>query len=78
MTKTEFRLGVLAIFAAILLHNLTSPDRYTVTQTSGSTALRTDGITGMTWKLQSARWLPVVLADWSDKEKKEYQERLNN
>ena len=49
MTKTQFRLGALLILAAILLHNLTSPDRYKVV--TGSTDLGgylVDGVTGKT------------------------------
>ena len=45
MTKTQFRLGALVIFAAILLNNLTSPDRYTI-DGSGVSAVRLDGVTG--------------------------------
>ena len=48
MTKTQFRLGVLVIFAAILLHNLTSPDRYSIAD-----GMKLDGVTGKTWKYQS-------------------------
>jgi hypothetical protein len=55
MTKTQFRLGALLIFAAILLHNLTSPDRYTVI---GSTLI--DGVTGKTWQNVGAGGL----AEW--------------
>ncbi len=63
MTKIEFGLGVLAIFAAILLHNLTSPHRYTVIHpgpaAGGSVLVKADGITGMTWKLRSDKWVPA-------------------
>ena len=52
MTKTEFRLGVLAIFAAILLHNLTSPHRYKVV----TEAVLVDGVTGKTWKSIGGKW----------------------
>ena len=45
MTKTHYRLGALLILAAILLHNLTSPDRYT--GGSGNTVI--DGVTGKVW-----------------------------
>ena len=55
MTKTHFRLGALLILAAILLYNLTSPDRYT-TQFSSNAALLIDGITGKTWKATSGKW----------------------
>ena len=49
MTKTQFRLGVVAVFAAILLFNLTSPNRYKVV--SGGADLSgyvIDGVTGKT------------------------------
>jgi hypothetical protein len=52
MTKTQFRLGVLVIFAAILLHNLTSPDRYKIV----APVLLVDGITGKTWKATGGKW----------------------
>ena len=54
MSETQFRLGVVAIFAAILLHNLTSPNRYTIIQ-SGAPAKQSgevtvaDGVTGRVW-----------------------------
>ena len=48
MSKTQFRLSVVAIFAAILLYNLTSPNRYTHTH-SGVTTFVTDGVTGKAW-----------------------------
>ena len=47
MTKTHFRLGVAAIFAAILLHNLTSPNRYKVVAGSDDlSGYLVDGVTG--------------------------------
>jgi hypothetical protein len=52
MTKTQFRLGALLILTAILLYNLTSPDRYKIV----SPVLLVDGITGKTWKAQSGKW----------------------
>ena len=52
MTKTHFRLGALLILAAILLHNLTSPDRYSLIP--GSVML--DGVTGKTWKASDGKW----------------------
>jgi hypothetical protein len=45
MTKTQFRLGALLILTAILLYNLTSPDRYT--RNSAGTVV--DGVTGKVW-----------------------------
>jgi hypothetical protein len=56
MTKTQFRLGVLVIFAAILLNNLTSPDRYSVHGT-GITMVKIDRITGNVWRARSAGWV---------------------
>ena len=59
MTKTQFRLGVLVILAAILLHNLTSPDRYKVIS-SGTVppfaAVLVDGVTGKTWLADDREW----------------------
>ena len=46
MSKTHFRLGALLILAAILLHNLTSPDRYT----GNSSGTIIDGVTGKIWR----------------------------
>ena len=48
MTKTQFRLGALLILAAILLHNLTSPNRYKVVSAQGPLAVGylVDGVTG--------------------------------
>ena len=47
MTKTQFRLGVVAIFAAILLFNLTSPNRYKVVTTGNDiSGYVIDGVTG--------------------------------
>ena len=56
MTKTHFRLGVAAIFAAILLYNLTSPSRYTHKQ-EGSQVMVFDGLTGKAyWTTESATY----------------------
>ncbi len=61
MSKTHFRLGVAAIFAAILLFNLTSPDRYHYisggTQTKGSLI---DGVTGNLYLFRDGEWVNVV------------------
>ena len=47
MTKTQFRLSVVAIFAAIMLFNLTSPNRYKVVTTGNHIqAYVIDGVTG--------------------------------
>ena len=54
MTKTQFRLGVLAIFAAILLHNLTSPHRYSM-QGDSVSMVKMDRITGKTWRYRLDR-----------------------
>ena len=62
MTKTQFRLGVLVIFAAILLNNLTSPSRYTIVDRPSQTALKIDGITGKTWVFRP------IAQDWVWKE----------
>jgi hypothetical protein len=58
MTKTQFRLGVVAIFAAILLYNITSPNRYTFVDTTTEGRLNAtspyrlvDGMTGKMWKM---------------------------
>ena len=51
MTKTQFRLGALLILAAILLHNLTSPDRFT--PNSSSTII--DGVTGKVWVAEGGK-----------------------
>ena len=51
MTKTHYRLGALLILAAILLHNLTSPDRYKIVSTQGNSTVMSiliDGVTGET------------------------------
>jgi hypothetical protein len=50
MTKTQFRLGALLILAAILLHNLTSPHRYSL-QGEGDSRVKMDHVTGKTWGL---------------------------
>ena len=47
MTKTQFRLSVVAIFAAIMLFNLTSPNRYKVVVTGNDIqGFVIDGVTG--------------------------------
>jgi len=46
MTKTQFRLGVAAIFAAVLLFNLTSPNRFSF----DGEGLVIDGVTGTVYK----------------------------
>ena len=48
MTKTQFRLGALLILAAILLHNLTSPNRYKLVSAQGglTAGYLVDGVTG--------------------------------
>jgi len=51
MTKTQFRLGALLILTAILLHNLTSPDRFKYTHSTSSAGYLVDGITGKAWFL---------------------------
>jgi hypothetical protein len=51
MTKTQFRLGALLILTAILLHNLTSPDRYFVTSNN---LIKFDRITGNTWLFKTS------------------------
>ena len=58
MSKTQFRLAVVAIFAAILLHNLTSPNRYTHEKTpGGSTVVVFDGLTGKAyWTTDTATY----------------------
>jgi hypothetical protein len=53
MTKTQFRLGVLVIFAAILLNNLTSPDRY---KAAADTHILIDGVTGKTYHTGTTGW----------------------
>ena len=58
MSKTHFRLGALLILAAILLHNLTSPDRYSVHGT-GVTMVKIDRITGNAWKFRTAGWVAI-------------------
>ena len=65
MTKTYFRLGVLVIFASILLHNLTSPHRYTydnsVHEASRDTVVL-DGVTGNLWLAKEGRMYRVPFA----------------
>tara|TARA_B100001250_G_scaffold346738_1_gene316703 strand:+ start:299 stop:514 length:216 start_codon:yes stop_codon:yes gene_type:complete len=65
MTKTQFRLGVGALFAAILLFNLTSPDRYFLIKsgTSSSAFKVFDGVTG---KVVDYRWVSAE-NDWVDR-----------
>jgi hypothetical protein len=53
MTKTQFRLGALVIFAAILLNNLTSPDRYSLGKVSSSNVIL-DRVTGKMWRFGPA------------------------
>jgi hypothetical protein len=48
MTKTQSRLGVVAIFAAILLFNLTSPNRCKVVSGDDLSGYVIDGVTGET------------------------------
>ncbi len=55
MTKTQFRLGALLIFAAILLYNLTSPDRYKI----GSPSVLVDGVTGKVWVVSEGKLSPM-------------------
>ena len=57
MTKTQFRLGALVIFAAILLNNLTSPDRYFLANINSGksnvpmpTSVIMDRVTGKMWR----------------------------
>ena len=62
MSKTQFRLGVAAIFAAILLFNLTSPDRYhylnkSVGITNGAMI---DGVTGNIYLFKDDEWINIV------------------
>jgi hypothetical protein len=59
MTKTQFRLGALLILAAILLHNLTSPDRYSAHGT-GVAMVKIDRITGKTWLFKTALPVPAT------------------
>ena len=58
MTKTQFRLGVAAIFTAIPLHNLTSPSRYTVAKDQ---PLLVDGATGKVWRATGRYWKLIEL-----------------
>ena len=60
MTKTQFRLGVGALFAAILLFNLTSPDRYSLI--GGNTSLTYkifDGVTGNLYLFRDGEWINI-------------------
>lgn len=55
MTTTQFRLGVVAIFAAILLFNLTSPNRYKVVTTGNDiSGYVIDGVTGKLKRITSS------------------------
>jgi hypothetical protein len=67
MTKTQFRLGVLVIFAAILLNNLTSPDRYSLGKVSTSSVML-DGVTGKVWRISTTgireRPIPTTKTKW--------------
>lgn len=57
MTKTQFRLGVGALFAAILLFNLTSPDRYSLDTSGASSSYKMiDGVTGNMYLLRDGEW----------------------
>ena len=61
MSKTQFRLGVAAIFAAILLFNLTSPDRYFYIQGSTlSSGKMIDGVTGNQYLFRDGEWRNIV------------------
>ena len=61
MTKTQFRLGVAAIFAAILLFNLTSPDRYHfINATSISSGKMIVGVTGNMYLFKDGEWINIV------------------
>ena len=57
MTKTQFRLGVLVIFAAILLNNLTSPDRYRYHRDTALMEM-SDGVTGNVYRYN------ITLGGW--------------
>jgi hypothetical protein len=60
MTKTQFKLGILAIFTAILLHNLTSPNRYRFSP-NGSSLTVIDGVTGVIWMGSATKgWIKIV------------------
>ncbi len=61
MTKTQFRLGALLIFAAILLNNLTSPDRYRYHKDSSLMEM-SDGVTGYVYRFNVSKggWHKVV------------------
>ena len=61
MTKTQFRLSVIAIFAAILLFNLTSPDRYHyIKGTSTAKGTMVDGVTGNMYLFRDGEWINIV------------------
>ena len=61
MSKTQFRLGVAAIFAAILLFNLTSPDRYHyIKGTSTTKGTMIDGVTGNMYLYRDGEWRNIV------------------
>ncbi len=57
MNKIQFRLGVLVIFAAILLHNLTSPNRYSIV--AGNPPTKVDRITGKSWYVKKTIVAPA-------------------
>ena len=72
MSKTQFRLGVAAIFAAILLFNLTSPDRYFYIQGSTiSSGKMIDGVTGNMYLFKDDEWINIVDIKRSAKANKE-------
>ena len=61
MTKTQFRLGVGALFALILLINITSPNRYKTTLFSDKLVMKTDGSTGKVWFYTKENgWIPLL------------------
>ena len=61
MTKTQFRLGVIAIFAAILLHNLTNPNRHTFIKNSAPYDKHrlVDGLTGKVYSWNGDEWMEL-------------------
>ena len=63
LSKTHFRLGVAAIFAVILLNNLTSPNRYTSIVSDTGRVTVTDGVTGKVWRgVVGGSWVEIVEA----------------
>ena len=61
MSKTQFRLSVGALFALILLFNITSPNRYKTTLFSDKLVMKTDGITGKVWFYTKENgWTPLL------------------